>query len=259
MTLVQSTPWIGDPACLYERGIRLFCFPAAGTGAAFYAPWRSVLGGDVALCAVRPPGRESRASEAPFTDVRFLVEAAESELRPLLRRPYAVFGHCSGSLLAFEFVQRVRFVGGPLPIALLVSAQAAPNQRQEYRRRSVDELSRPELLDRLREIGIADEEVLASDDLVDLLEPMVRADFALADGYRFAGYPPLPVPITAFGDAVADRDGHRFAVLAAWRSHTTSAFRLRLLPDLRVPRGEPWLDVGLAVSVEVGAYANGGT
>jgi medium-chain acyl-[acyl-carrier-protein] hydrolase len=257
MTTVHSTPWIADRADLYEPGIRLFCFPAAGTGAAFYTPWRSVLGGAVALCPVRPPGRESRASEAPFTDVRFLVEAAETDLRPFLKRPYAVFGHCSGSLLAFEFVQRVRFVGGPLPVALVVSAQAAPNERQEYRRWNADELSRPELLDRLREVGIAEEEVLASDDIVDLLEPMIRADFTLADGYSFPGHPPLPVPITAFGDAASDRDDHRFALLAAWRMHTTGAFALRLLPDLHVPRGKAWLEVGRAVSVEVGAYANG--
>jgi medium-chain acyl-[acyl-carrier-protein] hydrolase len=257
MTTVYSTPWIADQACLTEPGVRLFCFPAAGTGAAFYAPWRAVLAGEVALCPVRPPGRESRASEPAFTDIRFLVETAETDLHPLLDRPYAVFGHCSGSLLAFEFVQRIRFVGGPLPIALVVSAQAAPNERQEYRRWSADELSRPELLDRLREVGIADEEVLASDDLVDLLEPMIRADVALADGYRFPGHRPLPVPITAFGDAHADRDDHRFALLAGWRSHTTAAFALRLLPDLHVPRGEPWLDVGRAVRVEVGAHANG--
>ncbi|HCG01783.1 MAG TPA: hypothetical protein DEV93_14730 [Chloroflexi bacterium] len=54
---------------------------------------------------MRPPGRESRVGETPYTEMEALVAAAVDALLPLLDRPFALFGHCSGDLVAFEFAR----------------------------------------------------------------------------------------------------------------------------------------------------------
>jgi medium-chain acyl-[acyl-carrier-protein] hydrolase len=254
MADISGSPWIADPRALEEEGVRLFCFPPAGTGAAVYAAWRTLLSPAVALCAVRLPGRESRFAEPAISEIETLVDAAESGLRPFLERPFALLGHCSGSLVAFELARRLTATGGPLPLCLVVSAQGAPDQRHLYSRWNVAELSRAQLLERLREVGIADEEVLASEELIEFLEPMIRADVALADNYRFSpGQPPIPTPIAALAEVASDDSA--YAAISAWRSHTSRSFTLRLLPDLHVPRGEAWARVARAVAAEIVEHA----
>jgi len=143
--------------------------------------------------------------------------------------------------------------GGPAPITLVVSAQGAPDERTDSSFWNVAELSRPALLDRLRSVGVADEAVLTNDELMDLLEPMIRADIALADSYRYRPSPPLNVPIAAIGDV--DDDERRYVALSGWRRHTVDGFALRLLPGSHGYGVESWLRVGQAVMTELAQHA----
>ncbi|MCF4136970.1 thioesterase domain-containing protein [Streptomyces sp. Tue 6430] len=80
-----------------DPGLRLICFPHVGAGATAFRPWLEHLPPEVDLCAIRPPGRESRIREALLTDGRSLLDEVEPHLAPLLDVPFAVVGHCSGA------------------------------------------------------------------------------------------------------------------------------------------------------------------
>jgi len=243
------TPWIAEASAAEASGIRLLCFPAAGTGASFFAPWRAIVSAPIVLCPIRPPGRESRIGETAYDEMKPLVDAAVEALVPLLDQPFALFGHCSGSLIAFEFARLLEKRGSRLPLALLVSAQGAPDERTQTSVWNIDELSRPELLERLRAVGIADETVLGNDELMDLLEPMIRADVSVADRYHYRPAQPLSVPIAAIGDT-AEGD-ERFSALCGWRRHTAAAFTLRLVPGSSGYGPDSWMRVGKEVVAEV--------
>jgi medium-chain acyl-[acyl-carrier-protein] hydrolase len=67
------------------------------------------------------------------------------------------------------------------------------------------------------------QEVLAEPELLDLLLPMLRADFMLFETAVYSSEPPLATPITAFGgmmDPLVSREA-----LAAWREQTAGPFR----------------------------------
>ena len=60
-----ANAWFPAADARPEARLRLFCFPHAGGGAAAYHRWTERLGPEIAVCAVRLPGRENRAAEPP--------------------------------------------------------------------------------------------------------------------------------------------------------------------------------------------------
>lgn len=219
--------WIGGVDNLQAR-VRLFCFPAAGSGARAYRDWSRQLPSYVELRPVKLPGRESRFNEASFQEARPAARALASGLRPYLDRPFALFGHSMGALLAFELARELRRRRGPMPLCLMVSGRHAP--RIPLARELLHTLSDSMLIDKLRTY-YADgtpEAVLQEEELMALFLPVIRADFAVTDAYVYSPEPPLDCPIHAFGGETE----HEFskADLDVWREETTGNFSLELFP-----------------------------
>jgi medium-chain acyl-[acyl-carrier-protein] hydrolase len=184
------------------------------------------LPASVEVCPVQVPGRETRFREPAFTRLPPLIEALAESLRPYLDRPFAFFGHSLGALVAYELARRLRRDGGPEPVHLFVSGCAAPQTRTRVT--SLHTLPLPEFREELRRLNGTPAAVLQNDELLELLLPTLRADFALCETYAYAAGPPLTYPVCAWGglgdDTVARQD------LEAWRDLTTAPFRLRMVP-----------------------------
>lgn len=180
----------GEPA---GAVCEVVCFPHAGGASALFRGWQRHTRA-LAFTAARLPGREGRIGEPPLREMSALVEGLVADLRPpRTGRPYALYGHSMGALVAFELVRRVWALGLPLPVALFVSGRDAPQYADAEQ---VHALPDGELLDRLREWdGIAPQELPQYAELVRLLLPTIRADLTLAETYRYVPGPPLPVPV----------------------------------------------------------------
>src|ERR1700761_5579544 len=87
--------------------LRLFCFPFSGGGAGAFRGWGDALPG-VEVCAVQPPGRESRMREPAISQMEPLVSQIVPVIRPLLDMPFAFFGHSLGASVAFDVARRLR-------------------------------------------------------------------------------------------------------------------------------------------------------
>src|SRR5688572_3046625 len=120
--------WITCPFPRPEAPMRLFCFPYAGAGASVYHSWGRDLPSWVECAAVKLPGREDRIRETSATDVRQLIGPLTEELRPMLDRPFAFYGHSMGAHIAHELTLALRRAGGPMPSALFLGAYPAPGQ-----------------------------------------------------------------------------------------------------------------------------------
>src|SRR5689334_17713184 len=109
-----------------DASARLFCIPYAGMGASMYAQWPRRLGSaDVVL--VQPPGRENRLREPHVKTFEDFAEQAVEELTPYFDRPFALYGHCAGSLPAFTVAERLHELGLPLPERVYVASQVPPH------------------------------------------------------------------------------------------------------------------------------------
>jgi medium-chain acyl-[acyl-carrier-protein] hydrolase len=218
--------WLAHRVRVETPRLRLFCFPYAGAGASIYRLWYRGLPEDVEVCPVELPGRETRFAEAPLEDVTAIVDGAMNALAPLLVEPHALFGHSLGALVVFELARALRTAGVPPPLHLVVSAHRAPHL--PLRRARLHELHPDELVARMYALGGTPAEVLENEELVELIAPLLRADFRAAETYRMEQQPPLESPILACGGS---EDPHvPSSDLEAWSSHTRAGFALRMFP-----------------------------
>lgn len=218
--------WIVRPRPNSLARVRLFCFPVAGGNPTSFADWPDALPDDVEVCAIQFPGRLQRMRETPYTRMPLAIAELERAVLPYLDLPYAIFGTCTGSLAGYELAQRLVRVHGMPPSHLVVSCCRAPHLPD--RDAPIHGLSEEALWCELERLGGTPPIVAANPEIKGLLSPLLRADFELAETYRYRESPPLACPITALAgrdDRVVSADEN-----AAWAEHTSAAFALHTLP-----------------------------
>lgn len=244
MSVPVSTdnPWVRSWNPRPQARIRLLCLHPAGAGASFYQDWSTALPADVELLAVQLPGREGRFVEPPLHDYEQAVAATHAALRPYLARPYALFGHSMGALLAYGVALAARRHGDPAPARLFVSGTTGPGvaRRNTGRGGWTDD----ELVAELVQLGGTPKEVLDSAELLSLILPLLRADFTLCDtfetsaAFSVGAQPPLDCPVSILG---GDEDERPAADLAPWSAVTSGDSIQRGFPGghffLRSPSG----------------------
>jgi len=230
MSSSDSNAWFKVFRARPEAALRLFCFPFAGGGASVYRLWPESLPEWVEVCGVQPPGRESRWREAPFRRMEPLADAAAAAIGSRLDRPFAFFGHSMGGALAYEVTRRLVASGNGdgarrLPLHLFVSGRRAPGLADDEE--PIHALPRDEFIDAIRGYSGTPEEVLQNRELMELVEPLLRADFEVSETYSPQPVrEPLDVPVTALG-GVGDEDVSE-EHLEAWRNETRGPFRKQM-------------------------------
>ncbi len=216
-------PWFPTRKPVPDARLRLFCFPYAGGGVTLFHGWNTALPPGVEVCPVQLPGRERRMMETPFRQMPALLDALEPVMAPLLDKPFAFFGYSMGTRIALGLTQRWHARGAPLPVGLVVAAGSAPHARI---RDNFDALDDAQFVQMLRRYEGTPAEVFNHRELLELVLPLLRADFALADTLLPAT--PVPCPITAWGGL---EDPHvPLKALERWRELTTAEFRLQHFP-----------------------------
>lgn len=223
----NPNPWLAYVKPRPEARLRLFCFPYAGGAASIYRTWSDDLPAEIEVCPVQLPGREGRIRQSAFTRMDDLVEAADEGLAEELDRgPHAFFGHSMGAVIAYELARRRRRAGRSEPRHLIVSARSAPTV--EDSEEPIHDLPPERFRERLRDLNGTPAEVLDHPELMELVEPLLRADFEVNETYEHRPGETLSCPLTALG-GLRDEEVPR-EELEEWRTLTTGAFRLHMLP-----------------------------
>jgi medium-chain acyl-[acyl-carrier-protein] hydrolase len=206
--------------------LRLICFPFAGGGVTTFRTWPHSLPENVEICPVHLPGRGARSAEPPFRDLHQLVRSLGDEIAPHLDGPFAFFGHSMGALIGFEMARYLRRSRGLEPTHLFVSGCRAPQVKNTEA--PTYDLPEPEFIAEIKRMNGTPPEVFEHAELVQMMLPLLRADFSVCQTYCYLPEPPLSCPITAFG-GIQDRDVSRVA-LEGWGRQTTGSFRMSLFP-----------------------------
>ncbi|MGB3637974.1 MAG: thioesterase II family protein [Rivularia sp. (in: cyanobacteria)] len=222
----QSKSWIFRTKPFSQASLRLFCFPYAGASSRIFRKWARSLPANIELCPVELPGRGTQIKSPSFTSIEALVRAIAPMLLPYLDKPFAFFGHSMGGLLSFELARYLRKQYDKKPVGLFVSASRAPQIPSS--KPPIHTLSEIEFKQELSRLNGTPASVLQNTELMQLLIPILRADFAVLETYVYTQEPPLECPIVAFG-GLEDREV-TLAELEGWRSQTQSSFKLQLFP-----------------------------
>ncbi|SDK75169.1 Surfactin synthase thioesterase subunit [Actinopolyspora mzabensis] len=205
--------------------LRLFCLPYAGGSARIFSDWQSRLPEHVECVPLELPGRGIRFNETPHERLDPLLDELLPAVLARRDRPFALFGHSLGALLAFELSRRLR-QHRLLPCHLFVSAFRAPHLPVH----GTPDHSLPDeqFRARLREFNGTPQEVLDDEGLMELLIPILRADLAIPDTYSHVSESPLDCSLTAF--AGTDDGEYTTAEVAEWAGHTSQEFKLKIMP-----------------------------
>ncbi|HYD30610.1 MAG TPA: alpha/beta fold hydrolase [Azospirillaceae bacterium] len=225
MTRPPLRPWIALAQPRPDSRLRLFCLPFAGGGASVFRGWVDTFPDGVDVLPVQLPGRESRFGEPPYLSLDRLLPDLMAALEPLLDRPFAFFGYSLGALIAYELTHLLKDTRGIEPARLLVAAHRAP----DLPRLSVElhRLPSDQFWDWIGQYNGTSHAVMNEPEMRQILEPILRADFSIAETYRHQPRPPLSCPVSAFGgerDSVIPPDQ-----IAAWKRLSRGRFDLSLI------------------------------
>ncbi|MEV5238393.1 thioesterase domain-containing protein [Streptomyces cinnamoneus] len=225
----RSRPALTALSARPGAGLRLYCLPPAGAGASFYAPWVPHLPPDIELYGIQLPGRGVLTGQPLLTHPGEVFHALADVIHATDdTRPFAVFGHSTGALLAYETTRRLRRARCRLPALLAVSALPAPH-RGVWHRQVVQGLAGEQtaFLDLL---GPLPSRALANARHTGLLAraavPLL-ADVLVSLQYRYLEEPPLDVPLAAYGGREDPLAAPEHLV---WDDLTTRPLPVRLFP-----------------------------
>ncbi len=218
--------WFARTRPQTQPAARLFCFPFAGGGTSSFRPWASLYPAEIEICPVQMPGRESRMTEPPARNLARLAADIAQGLGPALDRPFAFFGHSLGAIVAFEVTRQLRRMGASLPDHLFLSGHGPAFV--ETRANPFHLMPDGEFLDAVRKFGGLPDAVLRHRELLEMILPVLKADFELYETHRHVPEAPLNIPISALG-GLSDFSVPR-RHLEAWSGETTYPLDVRMFP-----------------------------
>lgn len=155
-----------------------------------------------------------------------MVNDLAASLLPLMNKPFAFFGHSMGALISFELARKLRKDRGPMPVQLFISGRSAP-QIPDTEPLTYN-LPEAEFIEELRRLKGTPAEVLEHTELMQLILPLLRADFEACETYQYMPDRPLECPMMVFGglgDTIVRQED-----LKLWAEQASGPFSLTMLP-----------------------------
>ena len=224
--ITKADRWLVFPRPNPQASLRLFCLSFAGGGPQTFTAWPDGLANSVEVCSIHLPGRQTRGAEPPLTELSPVLDALTPAIVPHLDKPFAVFGHGVGAIIAFELTRQLRRDHSVLPECLIVSARVAPHVPLSGP--PIHGLPQKDFVEALRRLDGAPKDVLENAAALASIAPLLRADLAIHETYTYTPEPPLDCDLVVFGGL---RDpGTSRESLDAWQQHTARTFVRRLFP-----------------------------
>jgi surfactin synthase thioesterase subunit len=222
-----SEDWLVDLVPARQRGRVAYLFPHAGAGVSAVLALGRALAPDPHPVAVRLPGREALLDEPALTDLPAIAERLADAIRAHAGgAPIVLYGHSSGSVLAYE---TARALEPRTAVLFAASAQRAP-WRSVHTTAGCWDRPDDEFFAQVVADGYLPAELLAAPDVLRMVAPALRADYRAT--HRFvtgtSRWTPLASPILTIRgseDRTVDQEE-----IAAWSTLTTADHTTALLP-----------------------------
>lgn len=221
----EISPWFIFDRRPEPDDLILFCLHFAGGQAAVFRQWQENAPQGTAICRVQMPGHGTRMNEPLLSDMESVLEGLLQACEPWLGRRFAFFGHSMGGTIAAEWTIRLQEENMPLPQCLFISA-SEPAHRHWWP--PCGDLPTDGFRSFIFSNGGIPREVMEHEELMEIFEPILRADYTLLETWAPKPVRPIHVPMVAFAgldDTVVPQH-----VVCEWKRFAASAWELRHMP-----------------------------
>lgn len=191
--------------------------PHAGGAASALRPLVLALPQTIEVLTVQYPGRQDRASEPLIDDLRTLADCVAEEVAPLGDLPLSLFGHSMGATIAYETALRLEQWGIEVTV-LFASGRRAPSIQRDGNAHLRDD---EDLITEIKSLGGTQSVFLEDPDILEMLLPVIRADYRAVETYRHVPGTKLNCPISVlYGTSdplVTTDEAH------AWSHHSANS------------------------------------
>ena len=168
------------------------------------------------------PGRGRRLQEQLLNNFDLAAHDLYRQLKARLSTSYFVlYGHSMGAYLSLRLANMLGREGTP-PAYLVVSGNPGPGVKDPKRRYL---MGRQDFMEELTQLGGVSKELLEHDELFSYFEPILRADFEIAENHRMDDEPAVPAPLFAM---MGSRE-ERVEQISNWGRFTQSTFGYEVL------------------------------
>ena len=173
--------------------------------------------------AIELPGRGERMGEDLITSFESALEDTVEQIRKhLTGSDYVIYGHSMGAMLALGAVNELG-KNNEGPKAIVVTGNAGPGTYEPTMR---SHLGHEEFVEELINLGGFPIEVIENEELFEMFEPILRADFKIAEtNYKFQEIQ-IEIPIyTVMGNEEKNNEKIR-----NWEVFANSTLESEILP-----------------------------
>jgi surfactin synthase thioesterase subunit len=207
--------------------VNLFCLPFAGGSRYSYRLMKNLAPGFLQVFALDYPGRGKRTHEAFLTDIDALTEDIYDQIHGVVDGDqYAIYGHSMGGLLLSLVTRKLMRAGHKVPLHLFVTGTSGPSapSRGDVKRHLME---KEEFIEEIRKLDGSPQEILGNTELLDYLEPILRADFAATENYVYQRSEPVDIPITVITGSDEDMEPEDIQL---WQAETRQRVDFRIMP-----------------------------
>lgn len=107
----------------------IFCIPAGGTNP--FITWTKKIDSGKKIAVLDLPGRGRKFRESSIDDISVLADILINDMENINSRgdDYAVFGYCSGALIAYEMFRKLQADDKKLPVRFFTFGIGAPDSK----------------------------------------------------------------------------------------------------------------------------------
>lgn len=176
---------------------------------------------DFEVIPLELPGRGKRINESLLKDFDLAAQDLYTQIAAKVHTaPFMIYGHSMGAYLALKVTAMLEKTDR-FPVCLLVSGNPGPGVKSNKRRYL---MGSEDFMDALKELGGVPSEIIENKELMDFFEPILRADFEIAEKEDVAMEAMINTPIFAMmGDGEEKAEE-----IANWVRFTTAHFEYEL-------------------------------
>ncbi len=198
----------------------IWALPYAGGDKHAFIKFKEYLPTEIELITPELPGRGGRFQEELLIEMDAVVEEIWRQ-KPDFEGDFLIYGHSMGALAGYLLVKKMIEEGHQLPVHLVASGRVPP-QLSDPGDKHYSLETKP-FWKAIQDFGGCPESLLQYPELMDLFEPVIKADLKAIDSLPKVPPTALPVPITMMH---GNREFTTVELANQWAPCTSKAFQV---------------------------------